>query len=291
VSLDIDNMQNKFEQNILIDSDGDTAVDILSSRTGLGRGEIKRIMQKGAVWRTHGQHTQRLRRSSKKLQTGDSLYLYYDEEVLQKQPQPAELIADEGDYSVWLKPYGMLSQGSKWGDHCTISRWVEQHSEPQRSAYLVHRLDRAASGLMLVAHSKQAAQALSELFKQRAIEKSYRVLVKGEYPAVPDKQVIDQPLDEKLARSIVSRLNYNAQTDYSLLHVNIETGRKHQIRRHLQQVGFAVVGDRLYGQADEELNLQLCANSLLFNCPLTHWKRRYKLPEDKLPALLRYERK
>ncbi|MCU7960101.1 MAG: RluA family pseudouridine synthase [gamma proteobacterium symbiont of Bathyaustriella thionipta] len=280
-------MESKFEQNIPIETDAETAVDILSVRTGLGRGQIKRIMQKGAVWRTHGQHTRRLRRSSKKLQSGDSLYLYYDEDVLQQQPQPAELISDEGDYSVWLKPFGMLSQGSKWGDHCTLGRWVEQHLEPQRSAYLVHRLDRAASGLMLMAHSKRAAQALSELFKQRAIEKSYRVLVKGEYPPQPDKQVVDLPLDEKTARSIVSRLNYDAQTDRSLLHVNIETGRKHQIRRHLQQTGFPVVGDRLYGQADDELNLQLCANSLVFNCPLTHWKRRYHLPEDKLPALLR----
>ncbi len=54
-------------------------------------------------------------------------------------------------------PYGMLSQGSKWSDHCTIARFAQQHLTPERPVFIVHRLDRAATGLILIAHSKKTS--------------------------------------------------------------------------------------------------------------------------------------
>ena len=118
-----------------------SAVDLLAGATGFSRQRIKQIMQKGAVWVTLASggenNAQRLRRAKKVLHPGDTLHLYYDEKILSEEPPTPELIADEGTYSVWYKPYGLRSQGSKWSDHCTIARWAETHLEPQRPAFVV----------------------------------------------------------------------------------------------------------------------------------------------------------
>ena len=70
------------------------------------------------------------------------------------------------------------------GDHCTIYRWAEQQLKPERPAFIVHRLDRAASGLIILAHSKKMAQTFSQLFKNHDIQKQYRATVEGELKAV-----------------------------------------------------------------------------------------------------------
>lgn len=260
-------MTEKKEYHIPITEDGKTAVDWLSKTSSLSRQSIKQCMQKGAVWLSKGKSTQRLRRAKKPLVIGDEIHFYHDKKVLKMQPPPANLISDEGDYSIWHKPYGMLSQGSKWGDHCTVYRWAEQHLQPERPAFIVHRLDRAATGLIMVAHKKKTATLLSQLFQQRKIEKHYQVLVHGELQTA---MTIDKPLDNKKAISHIKLIEYNAKAQQSLLDVHIETGRKHQIRRHLSQQGFSVVGDRMYGiDKDAKQNLQLSAVFLQFICPIT----------------------
>ena len=273
----------RFESHIRPATGKNTAVEVLSAETDLSRTRIKQIMQLGAVWLTREQHTQRLRRASKLLHLGDELHLYYDDKVLNYHPPPAQLIADEREYSVWLKPYGMWSQGSRWGDHSSITRWAELHL--QRPAFLVHRLDRAANGVMLLAHSKRMANRLAELFRQREVEKRYRVLVEGKFPPKPNPYVIKTELDNKYACSRVNRLKYDPVTERSLLDVAIETGRKHQIRRHLAGMGFPVFGDRLYGSTELEQDLQLSACYLGFVCPNTKRRKSYLAPASQLPSL------
>jgi tRNA pseudouridine32 synthase/23S rRNA pseudouridine746 synthase len=177
---------NPIEHHLQVESTGETAVDLLQRESGLSKGRIKSAMSKGAVWLTRGKSTQRLRRATRKLRSGDELHLYYDEDVLAEVPAEPQLIADVGDYSVWNKPYGLRSQGSKWGDHCTVTRWAEQHLQPERSAFVVHRLDRAANGLILVAHAKRTAAALSEIFTRRKIEKRYQAWVTGDFSGQPN---------------------------------------------------------------------------------------------------------
>jgi len=156
-----------IETHVLVESPEDGPVDLLQRATGLSKQRIKLAMTQGAVWVTRGRNTQRLRRAKRALRTGDELHLYYDAEILAESPVEPTLIADVGAYSVWRKPYGLRSQGSKWGDHCTVARWAERHLRPERPTFTVHRLDRAANGLILVAHSKAMAAALSELFQKR----------------------------------------------------------------------------------------------------------------------------
>lgn len=277
----------KLEIHIEIKDSDLVAIDQIADVTELSKQRIKYAMKKGAVWLTHagesdkGSHTQRLRRAKKHLKVGDTLHLYYDEKLLAVEPPTAILIADEGDYSIWYKPYGMLSQGSKWSDHCTINRWAEQHLTPERPAFLVHRLDRAASGVILVAHKKGSAAALAKLFEKREIDKRYRIIVHGNFGVYP--RTINNEIDGRAASSRASLLNYDHEQDRSLLEVKIESGRKHQIRRHLAEIGFAVIGDRLYGEEDDSEDLQLIAYRLSFVDPATHEPHDYQLP-DKLMA-------
>lgn len=264
------------------------AVDLLASNCSLSKQQLKQVMQKGAVWVTPDQQgvkaTQRLRRAKKALKVGDYLHLYYDREILISEPTPTQLVSDLGDYSVWNKPYGIYSQGSKWGDHCTVARWAEQHLKPERPAFVVHRLDRATNGLILLAHSKRAVKALGQLFEGRQLEKCYRALVHGEFPG--SRHTVRSAIDGRSACSHFQREHYYPEHKMSLVNVQIDTGRKHQIRRHLAEFGFPVVGDRLHGKESDALtgfDLQLCAYRLRFCCPITNEERHFELAEGTLP--------
>ena len=274
-------MSEPKEFHIPITDSDMTAVDCLAEASGLSKQMLKQAMQKGCVWlEQHSsnradekQFIQRLRRAKRVLKPGETLHFYYDEAVLQETTEAAVLVSDEGAYSVWNKPAGMRSQGSKWGDHCTLYRWSEQHLSPERPAFIIHRLDRAASGLMLLGHKKQVTADLTRMFAKRQIDKIYQVKVEGDYSKLLEadktKKSIRTNVDGKASTSHIKQLNYDEASDESLLEVQIETGRKHQIRVHLASVGYPVVGDRLHGSGKKEKDLQLAAIALKFECPIT----------------------
>ncbi len=271
--------QNQQEFHLTIGDAEQSVLECLAEQTPFSRQQLKLAMTKGALWitpagkinqddnRRHSKHTRRLRRGKKTLACGDQLHLYYNESLLQQEPPTATLIEDAGSFSVWRKPYGMLSQGSKWSDHCTLTRWAEQHLSPERPAFLVHRLDRATSGLMVIAHSKSCARSLARAFEERRTDKGYQAIVEGEFPQHPVK--CEQVIDERSAISHFQRAAFDADRNLSLIDVCIETGRKHQIRRHLSSLGFPILGDRLHGNAREgDVDLQLCAYRLSFPDPI-----------------------
>jgi len=274
-------MNKPIEVHLPIEASEVGSVDLLHKATGLPKQRIKWAMTQGAVWLTRGRSTQRLRRARRVLQEGDEIHLYYDADILAEVPAAPTLIADVGGYSVWQKPYGLRSQGSKWGDHCTVVRWAERHLQPERPAFTVHRLDRAASGVILVAHSKTMAAALSELFRKREVEKRYRAMVAGDFSDKPNPLRVEQAIDGKDAVSEFSLCEVVAGGTRSLLDVRIESGRKHQIRRHLAELGHPVIGDRLYGSTNGDgMDLQLTACLLAFQCPVSGEKVAYRLDKS-----------
>ena len=272
-----------FERHFQVDSADFSIVDYLAAETELSKQRVKDAMQKGAVWLERNGSVRRLRRVRSTSKVGDEIHIYYDARILSEVPPAPDLIADLDAYSLWYKPYGLRSQGSKWGDHCAIHRWIEKHHRPQRPAFAVHRLDRASTGLMLIAHQKRVATALGRLFENRAVGKCYRVVVHGCF--AEGQIVLDGDLDGRAACSRAFRLAYDTGRDRSLLDVRIETGRKHQIRRHLSELGFPVVGDRLYGSREDVEDLQLTARLLTFRCPVGDVDRRFELPDERLPSL------
>ena len=163
-------------------------------------------------------------------------------------PEPPVLLATTPDFSVWYKPPLILSQGSNFGDHLSLLRIAEKTLKPKDGPYLVHRLDREASGLMLLAHSKKSAASLSGQFQNHKVKKIYKTRVYGLLSKVKAPLEIRDPIDGKPALSIVTVVANNFDRNTTDLIVEIKTGRYHQIRRHLSMIGHPVCNDCRYGK-------------------------------------------
>lgn len=250
-------------------------IDFLAVKTSVSRVKLKEAMIKGAVWRSKAGKTLRVRRATTEIVAGERIKLYYDETLLALEPPTVTCIADEQKYSLWYKPAGLLTQGSEYGDHYSLERIVAQRSE-QRPVFLVHRLDREAEGLVMLAHNKIAAAHFSNLLVTHAIEKRYRVMVLGDIAAQGERGMLEMPLDGKSARTDYAVVDYCTETRRTRLDVWPRTGRFHQIRRHFAAVGHPVIGDPRYGCGNKEVSgLKLAAVGLQFTCPFTHRQRQF----------------
>lgn len=160
---------------------------------------------------------------------------------------------------VVTKPPGLLSQPDHTGDPDVVSRAKDLLREPSGGdpfVGLVHRLDRPASGVMVLARSSEAARALSRQFREREVEKRYLVVVEGalrglgtwtDYIAKPDRQprLVD-PDHPDGKRAVLDWQVMGSESDRTLLQITLRTGRPHQIRLQAASRGHSVVGDRRY---------------------------------------------
>ena len=160
------------------------------------------------------------------------------------------------------KPAGLLSVPGKGADKqdCLSSRVQKSYSD----ALIVHRLDMATSGLMLMARGRIIQAALSKLFETRAIHKRYIAVVNGHMPASPNWQLIDLPIAldwPNRPLRIIHAAGKPSMTRWRVLHhdkdanttrLELEpiTGRSHQLRVHLKALGHPILGDALYAPAD-----------------------------------------
>jgi tRNA pseudouridine32 synthase/23S rRNA pseudouridine746 synthase len=268
----VKNGAKRFAFSTTVRQDDETAAcDFLATRTCLSKTKIKDAMNKGAVWLKRNGRMKRLRKASAPLAAGDHIELHYDERLLSISPPEAYLISDRKHYSVWFKPAGLMAQGTMFGDHCSLMRRAELFFRNARPVFLVHRLDREAEGIMLLAHSSGAAAKLSSLFQKNEIMKRYRATVLGN-PAEKGKEgSIALPLDGKEALTEYEVRSYDQAANTSVVNVLIRTGRLHQIRRHFDMMGFPVMGDPKYGKGNKNKEgMKLTAVSLRFTCPFSH---------------------
>lgn len=266
-------------------------VSIVAREAKLSQTEVKRAMQCGALWHA-GQRgarrfkPRRIRRKNIALSEGDELYFNFDPVFLATRAAAPVLVEDREKFSVWNKPAGVRVDGSKWGDHQSLRRMVEL-ALTGRHTQLVHRLDQWTSGLVLLAHDKSTARQLSALFAEGRVGKRYRALVAGRLEqSLP--YIIDAAIDKKPSRTHIlsqvpatSWLNagptVSAPNGIFELELKIDTGRTHQIRRHLASIGLPVVGDRRYGlealhDARADLQLQAVELGLQWDAEDYRWR-------------------
>ncbi|MFN4314317.1 MAG: RluA family pseudouridine synthase [Chitinophagaceae bacterium] len=164
------------------------------------------------------------------------------------------LIAETDDYVAVNKPSGLLSIPDREGKEVSLKVLLQ---EKYGRIFTVHRLDRDTSGLILFAKNEAAHKFFSRQFEDRQTEKIYYGLVIGS-PNPPEGS-IDAPIAEHPVQRglmVIHRSGKPALTDYSIeegfrqyswVRFRIHTGRTHQIRIHMKQLGFPIVGDPLYG--------------------------------------------
>ncbi|MFL6354320.1 MAG: RluA family pseudouridine synthase [Bryobacteraceae bacterium] len=177
---------------------------------------------------------------------------------------PLNVLYEDSDVIVVDKPAGMVVHAGAGHGRGTLVNALLHHFGPLSSVNgdlrpgIVHRLDRDTSGVLVVARTDQAHQALARQFHDRTVEKTYLALVHGRIKQPQGRITAAITRDPARRTRMTARLvsGRAAWTEYrvieqlpqfSFLEVRIKTGRTHQIRVHFSSIGHAVVGDRLYG--------------------------------------------
>lgn len=259
----------------------------LASNTESSRVTIQRLIENEKVL-VNGKKT----KDSYKIQLNDEITIEEEkpkEIELKAQDIPVEILYEDKDIIVVNKPKGMVVHPANGNLDGTLVNAVMAICKDSLSGIggeirpgIVHRLDKDTSGAIIVAKNDKAHINLSEQIKNHQVEKTYIALVKGfvkENEATINMPIGRSTKDRK--KMAVNKNGKNAVThfkvierfrNYTLLEVKIETGRTHQIRVHLSEIGYSIVGDTVYSNGKNEWNIDgqcLHAKSLKFKHPIT----------------------
>lgn len=206
-----------------------------------------------------------------KLSVHDKVSIDYDSLNQPTLIQPdLKVLYEDGDCVVIDKPVGLLTHSKGvFNPEPTVATWLSTKADEQMTgdrAGIVHRLDRATSGVMICAKTPDALSWLQKQFAQRRVKKTYIAVVSGVFKQ--DEAVIDMPIERNPKKPQTFRVGSNgksAQTAYRVLQTNNElslvelkptTGRTHQLRVHLKHIGHPILGDTFYeGQPADRLYL------------------------------------
>ena len=207
--------------------------DFLAAKLALSKRAAKNLMDERVVWVNRksvwmAHHT---------LHTGDTVEVPASRKAAGEAPAKIRVLVEDDHYLVVDKPSGVLSVGE--GSVEELLR--VQTGVPTLQA--VHRLDRDTTGCLMFAKSAAALDAAVAVFKTRHVAKVYQAIVFGVFDR--SASTVNQELDGERAVSHIQREDYSK--DASFLKVRIETGRTHQIRRHLASIRHPVLGDREHG--------------------------------------------
>lgn len=206
------------------------------------------------------------------------------------------LVYEDDDIIVVDKGYGLLSMGTdkvKDGTAYSILREYVKRKDPRNKIFIVHRLDRDTTGLMMFAKTQQAKETMQHNWNNMVLERRYVAVVEGTLD--PEKGEIRSYLAENAAHEVYSTNNpdegqlavtyyttLRTRAPYSLVELSLATGRKNQIRVHMKDAGHPIVGDRRYGAKSSPIHrLCLHAATLRFVHPVTRRDMNFTSP---LPA-------
>lgn len=218
------------------------------------------------------------------LKEGDTIVVNFETNEAEKSFRDISIVYEDDDIIVIDKHAGLLSISTSKENKKTAFRIVSNHvkkNDPSNLIFIVHRLDRETSGLMMFAKSIKIKEQLQENWTDVVKERSYLALVEGK--PEPWSGTIKSYLRESKAlivyssddpengqEAITHYKTFKSKKNFALLRVWLETGRKNQIRVHLKDLGFPIVGDKKYGsEIDPIARLGLHAWVLNFIHPTT----------------------
>lgn len=236
-----------------------------------------------------------------KLHEGDEVLVDYDLKEIDTIPDiDLEVLYEDNDCVVINKPVGLLTHSKgAFNPEPTVATWLRSHcarlgltqgDSQNARAGIVHRLDRATSGVMICAKTPEALSWLQKQFAQRRTKKTYFAIVRGSLN--PTEAVIDMPIERnpkapatfrvgpngKPSKTVYKVIRITPQTGaYSLVELKPETGRTHQLRVHLARLGHPIVGDVLYGGEAAD-RLYLHAAELEVTIPKDHERKVFTVP-------------
>ncbi len=262
----------------------------------ISRSMIQKMLEDGKILVNNNKE-----KASYKTKLGDNIKV---EEIIPKQIElkaqdiPVEIIYEDNDIIVVNKPKGMVVHPANGNPDGTLVNAIMNICKDSLSGIggeirpgIVHRLDKDTSGLLIVAKNDKAHINLSEQIKNREITKKYIALVRGVIKE--NEATIDMPIarsDKDRKKMAVKKTGKKAVThfkvikrykDYTLLDIKIDTGRTHQIRVHMAEIGYPVVGDIVYSNGKNPFGVvgqMLHAKSLDFVHPITGEKLHLEAP-------------
>ena len=272
---------------------------IAKMKSDISRTMIQKLIEEGNIL-VNGKS----KKISYKVQIGDEIELNIQEakEIeLKAENIPVEIVYEDNDIIVVNKPKGMVVHPANGNPDGTLVNAIMAMCKDSLSGIggeirpgIVHRLDKDTSGLLIVAKNDKAHINMSEQIKNREVKKIYIALVRG--VVSENEATINMPI----GRSTKDRKKMAVRKDgkeavthfkvlkrynkYTLLEVKIDTGRTHQIRVHMAEIGHPVVGDMVYSNGKNEFGVEgqmLHAKSLDFRHPITGKQMHLeaKLPE------------
>ena len=256
----------------------------------LSRGFAARLIDEGRVTVNGTAQT----KAGYKLRESDSVVVDYDIAQLGQVPDiELPIIYEDDDCVVIDKPIGVLSHSKgAFNPEATVATWLRSRLQglAGERGGIVHRLDRATSGVMICAKTPEALSWLQKQFSNRNVKKTYVAVIEGTLE--PAEAIIDMPIGRnpkapatfrvdaqgKYAKTLYRIITDNGQ--FSLLELKPETGRTHQLRVHLSYFHHPIVGDTLYGGKPAE-RLYLHAESLEITVPKDHERKIFtsKIPD------------
>lgn len=252
----------------------------LSDTLAITRSKAQELIESG-----HVTVNEKNAKASTRLQPGDQIRYQLESVSTTLTPKniPLSVIYEDDNLLIINKPKGLLTHPTSQEREETLVNALLFHQQSLSHLYgeeragIVHRIDKDTSGLLVIAKNNQTHAYFADLLKTRQVKKYYIALIHGVYPY--RKASISLPLSQNVSRRKieVNASGRNARTDlqvikrfqsYTLVRLQIFTGRTHQIRVHLAHIGFPVAGDRVYGKEDEFEGGQLLhAHQLSFVLP------------------------
>jgi len=240
------------------------------------RTRIKKLLQSGII----RVNDRPVTLYSYKLKPGDVLEINKQAGKAARAGFPFPVLYEDNDVIVVDKPAGKptSSTDGSLSIQEIISEFLKRQSKGKYKAYVVHRLDKEVSGVLLFAKTRDAMEIIKEKWKET--EKHYWALVHG-IPVKSEDTIKSWLIEDKSQKvhsvserpeakfSITNYATIKQVNENTLLDISTDTGRKNQIRVHLSDIGCPIVGDRKYGASDEfRRRIRLHAYSLLFPHPV-----------------------